>query len=66
MDRVVINLYGKLYMGPKRVPHYYVQFKGSEKLEYVEPFAFNQLIENNVQVCALLRSEHQHCSEGCV
>ncbi|KAH7729171.1 hypothetical protein AAVH_03548 [Aphelenchoides avenae] len=35
MDRVVKNLYGKLYMGPKRVPHYYVQFMDSEKLEYV-------------------------------
>lgn len=35
MDRVVNKLYGKLYMGHKLVPHYYVQFKHSKDPEYV-------------------------------
>ncbi|KAH7714603.1 hypothetical protein AAVH_18050 [Aphelenchoides avenae] len=35
MDRVVKHLYGKLYMGPMRTPHYYVRYNDSENLEFV-------------------------------
>ncbi|KAH7720592.1 hypothetical protein AAVH_11923 [Aphelenchoides avenae] len=35
MDRVVKQLYGKLYMGTQLVPHYYVQFKDKAEFEYV-------------------------------
>lgn len=33
MDRVVKQLYGKLYMGTQLVPHYYVQFKDKAEFE---------------------------------